>query len=218
MMYTKEKIFKNLRTTKQHLKKLFNTMSRYKNFSFKFMEKNKLKKMIAKIALVFIATIAIVLYIFLKNNVPEHLRINEISFLKGNGTDWIEIYNPTMNNLSMEGLYLSDNANNFSKFKISEEVIVPSHGFTIIYCEGYEENTNNSIITNFRISNGETIYLVAQDGNTIIDSMIAMADDEDESTTTGRFPDGSDEIFIMSQITPGERNQKDMVGDIKQIK
>ena len=101
---------------------------------------------------------------------------------------------------------------NFSKFKIKEEIIAPSQGYVTIYARDYTGDTTNSTITNFRIANGETIYLVAQDGSSVIDYLTAIKTDDDKSEISiGRFPDGGDEIFIMSQSTPGKRNQKDMI-------
>jgi hypothetical protein len=165
--------------------------------------------------LVFLIIVALA-YLFLQHSIPNSLRINEVAFSNSDRIDWIEIYNPTMNNLSLEGLYLSDNANNFSKFKIEQQIVVPSRGYIVIYCDGYDDTTGEAIITNFRISNGETVYLVARDGSSVIDSLTAINDSAvTVDTTTGRFPDGSDEIFMMSNHSPGSANQKDMLNNMK---
>lgn len=169
------------------------------------------KRTILKVLVLLLAITVIIAYFYAQKIHPDHLRINEISFVKNNKVDWIEIYNPTMNNLLLEGLYLSDKAANFSKFRIKERIVIPSHGYVTIYCQGYQGDIRNSTVTNFRISNGETIFLVGSDGSTIIDSMTAVASEESSAEVSiGRFPDGSDDIFIMSKPTPGTRNQKDM--------
>ena len=174
------------------------------------MKKHFIKGVYIKIAIGLIFILSIFLYSFLKKQMGDHLVINEIAFSKSDGIDWIEIYNPTINNLSLKGLYLSDKANNFSRFKIKEDIIVPSHGYVILYGNGYKGDLTNSVMLSFRISNGETVYLVAKDGSSLIDSLTALSPDKDKTEfSIGRFPDGSEEIFIMSQDTPGERNIKD---------
>lgn len=172
--------------------------------------KDKTKKIILlRISFVVLISLAIALYYFLQKNSGNTLKINEIGFSLADGIDWIEIYNPTMNNLSLENLYLSDNNKDFSKFKIKQEIIVPANSFIVIYCDEYEGDTTNTVVTNFRISKGETIYLVAEDGRTIVDSLSAITDNSDVTEISiGRYPDGSEEIFIMSEYTPGQANQK----------
>lgn len=168
------------------------------------------RKHIYSFGLVGFTLLTAVLYVFLKGATPSSLVINEIAFSKEDNVDWIEIYNPTLNNLSLEGAYLSDNSKDFTKFHIEEEIIVPSHSYLVIYCKGYDEELDNSVVTNFRISNGETVYLIAENGSTILDSMTALLSDEDQKEVSiGRFPDGSSEIFIFSNSTPGKRNDKD---------
>lgn len=168
------------------------------------------KRTILKILVGILALGVIGIYFYISTHHSDNIRINEISFAKNNKVDWIELYNPTMNNLSLEGIYLSDKAANFSKFRIKKKIIIPSHGFVTIYCQGYTGELKNSVVTNFRISNGETVFLVGPDGSTIFDSMTAIVS-EDLSTevSIGRFPDGNEDIFLMSTPTPGERNIKD---------
>ena len=154
----------------------------------------------------------IVLYIVLHGGFPTTLKINEISFVGNQGIDWIEIYNPTMNNLSLENLYLSDNKKNFQKFRIKDPIIVPRHGFVTIYCKGADDLLEDVIKTNFNIANGETIYLIAQNGSNVIDSMTAISEqDIIEGASIGRFPDGNEDLFIMSESTPGDHNKKDFI-------
>ena len=169
------------------------------------------KSIIFKCVLLLFSIIAVLLYWQLRSNTGNTLKINEIAFSHADGVDWIEIYNPTLHNLSLEGLYLSDSAKNFTKFEIKDQVIVPRHGFAIIYCEGYEGDLQNSVVTNFRISNGETIYLIGSNGSSVLDSMTAISDNQSSEITIGRFPDGNNELFLMSTPTPGAENQKDFL-------
>lgn len=166
-------------------------------------------KNIQKICILGFGIAVVMLYLFVQENISKHLMINEIAFSQENGIDWIEIYNPTLNNLSLEGLYLSDDEDDFFKFKIEEEIIVPSKGFAVIYCKEYEGDLTNSTVTNFRIADDETVYLATKEG-TAIDWLSAIVPEQDITEfSVGRFPDGGDETFIMSNYTPGESNKKD---------
>lgn len=172
------------------------------------------KNLYLRVIIVLLCLFSVITFFYLKKNNSDHIVINEVSFSSSENVDWIEIYNPTLNNLSLQGLYLSDKSNNISKYKIKDEIYIMSGGFTVIYCDGYSGDLDNSVTTNFKISNGETIYLVARDGSSVIDSFTAIHEtDEKTEATIGRFPDGSNEIFVMSQPTKGEKNVKDMINN-----
>lgn len=139
--------------------------------------------------------------------------INEISFSNNDGEDWIEIYNPSLSSVSLKGYFISDSEKTLNRFQITDDIIIPSHGYLVLYGEnattGQESNT-----LSFNIKNGETIYLVAADGVTIIDRLTVIKNDNDEtSTSVGRFPDGNDQVFTFTTSTPGSRNDKDEVGN-----
>lgn len=148
------------------------------------------------------------LYFFVQGNNTNNLVINEIAFSQSDKADWVEIYNPTLNNLSLKGLYVTDSAKDFSKYQIEDDVVVPANGFIVLYADGYEGDVENSVVTNFRISNGETVYLIAQNGQAIIDSLSAIVNTDEENVTVGRYPDGSNDIFQMTENTPGTANIK----------
>lgn len=180
------------------------------------MTKENKKNYIIWSLLSLIVILIIAISSYLNSNIAGHLVINEIAFNQEDEVDWIELYNPTLNNLSLKGLYFSDKSNNFSKYEIKEDVIVPSQGYVVIYGDGYQGNLDNSFVTNFRIANGETVFLVGKDGATIIDSLtVIKSEEQTKDATIGRFPDGSDEVFIFSEATPKEKNRKDMILDTK---
>ena len=160
--------------------------------------------------LVLLIALSVVLHLFLQQKSADLPRINEVSFSAENGVDWIEIFNPTLNSISLKGFYLTDNTNDYTKFEITNDLIVPSRGYAMIYGNGYTgETSTTSTIANFRISNGETIYLVSSNGQTVLDSLTAIISDEEMTNfSVGRFPDGADEVYIMPTSTPARRNMK----------
>lgn len=157
------------------------------------------------LAFLTLAGIAVLLNKYLNENTPSSLKINEIGFSLSDQIDWIEIYNPTITNISLEGLYLTDNSTDFTKYQIDEEITIPAKGYVVIYCEGYETEDDGIAVTNFRISEGETVYLIDTDGSTIIDTFTTLGGDETE-ISIGRYPDGGDEAYIMTEFTPGSSN------------
>lgn len=160
-------------------------------------------------------TAAVVALLFFQKN-SNHLVINEISFTSNEGIDWIEIYNPSINSVTLKNFYITDKRRKFQRFQITENIIVPNQGFAVIYGKNAEETPNNSTITNFNIKNGETLYLVAPNGYEVVDSMTAGGPSElSENSSIGRFPDGSSDFFIMTQSTPGAANQKDLLPETK---
>ncbi len=169
------------------------------------------KPLVFKSTLILLTLSVLGVLFFSKSSTPQ-LRINEISFAKNNGLDWIEIYNPSINSVSLKGFYFSDDRKNFQRFKIKDNIIVPNQGFAVIYGKELEEIPVNSTSLNFNIGSGETVYLISPEGLGIIDSMTAILPEKmNPGGTIGRFPDGGEELFAMSEGTPGRRNKKDFL-------
>lgn len=160
-----------------------------------------------------VGVMTITLWVVLGHSYPSTLMINEVSFSNNDGQDWIEIYNPSLSSVSLKGYYISDSEKQLNRFQITEDIIVPSHGYLVLYGENSTAATTGTQLS-FNISNGETVYLVASDGVTIIDRLTVIKhEDDDISTSVGRFPDGSEETFTFSVGTPGRNNDKDEVTD-----
>jgi len=69
------------------------------------------------------------LYVFARHTQPTNVVINEISFSNNDKNDWVEIYNPTLNNVSLKGYYLTDTQKEYTRFLIEEDIVVPSLWF-----------------------------------------------------------------------------------------
>lgn len=159
------------------------------------------------------AFLVVVLWIILGHHYPSGLVVNEVSFNNNNGNDWIELYNPSLTSVSLKGYYLTDSNKKLTKFKITDDIVVPRHGYIVFYGKRTDE-VGEGLRLPFNIGNGETIYLVANDGVTIIDRLTVVKSENDiESLSIGRFPDGNTEVFIFKTATPGSRNDKDEQGE-----
>lgn len=121
----------------------------------------------------------------------------------GEYDDWLEIYNPTDQDVFLSGMYLSDNPDNLDKWLFPfGGVALEAWGHLLVWCD--EDQEQGALHTNFKLSaSGEFIALVDTDGVTIIDSLYFGPQSTDQSY--GRNPDGSDNWQIVAP-TPGAAN------------
>jgi len=118
--------------------------------------------------------------------------------------DWIELYNSSESAVHTSGYFLSDKANDLSKWAIPD-TLIPPYQFLLIYASG----TGLSILpmephTNFSVnSSGEMLYLSPPDGSPT-DSLFIPALLADFSY--GRITDGGEAFTIFSHSSPGSSN------------
>ncbi len=127
------------------------------------------------------------------NGLALHLDAN------GRASDWLEIYNSSVNPLDLTGMFLSDDWTNYTKWTFPQLEILPGE-VALVWCSGDDTiYPNNEIHTNFSISsNGEEVFLVDSDGNNIIDTFYAYPTSEDISL--GRYPNGYELVY--EYLTP----------------
>lgn len=100
-----------------------------------------------------------------KNSPEEKLFINEVvssnklSYLDPyyGVRDWIELYNGSDQDISLNGLYISDNLNTSGKLYPLPDKVVPAGGYCIILCGG---NDGEGLLPFNLSKNGETLSLV----------------------------------------------------------
>jgi hypothetical protein len=146
--------------------------------------------------------------------INEFLAINDENISDNNGEfdDWLEIYNISDNDILLDGLFLTDNPNDLTKWQFpSENLSLETDNFLIIWCDDDEEQGNYH--TNFKISgNGEYLAIVSADGITVIDSLSFGTQQTDISN--GRINEFSDEWTFFESPTPGEQNSVCLLGDV----
>ena len=145
------------------------------------------------------------------SSITENIFINE--FLAKNNTvnvdefsendDWLELYNNSSDTINLHNHYLSDDLDNLTKWKFSDnDIFIAPNDYLLIWCDN--EESQGVLHTNFKLSSsGEFIALTNPDGQTIIDTLFFGTQIEDVSF--GRFPDGSSQWIEMSP-TPGSSN------------
>ena len=164
------------------------------------------------------------------------VRINEVSADDGiyvndyfKRKDWIELYNTTDKDIDAEGMFLTDNAEKPEKYQITKgesqaSTIIPAHGYLIIWCD--KESPLSQLHASFKLDNdGDELILTAAD-KSWSDRFVYAAHTSNQ--TVGRFPDGSNDIYVMNVPTIEKSNiatsylipveQTDLTGiDIAQI-
>ncbi|MEW6654582.1 MAG: lamin tail domain-containing protein, partial [Bacteroidota bacterium] len=117
--------------------------------------------------------------------------------------DWIELYNPTQNEILLTGMYLTDDNTKLNKWQFAQKDLKLKPGeHLLVWCD--EQANQGSLHTNFKLSkSGEFVALVGTDGKTIIDEYTFGAQQTDISY--GRVPSGGNKWSSMKP-TPGLSN------------
>ena len=142
------------------------------------------------------------------------VRINEVSasnsifvneYFKKN--DWVELYNTTDDDIDIEGMYLSDNPKKPQKYRITKgdtkvSTVIPAHGFLTVWCDKLE--TQDELHADFKLAaEGGTVTIQASDGSWT-DQLTYPA--HDGNSTVGRYPDGSNSLYLMNVPTFDKSN------------
>ncbi len=126
----------------------------------------------------------------------------------GKSDDWMELYNPTAANVSLEGWYLSDQPDDPGLFRIPAGFTVPANGFRLVWADG-ESFQNAPLVrpdlhVDFRLgAGGETLILSAPDG-TEIDRVVFGP--QTSGVALRRTPDGSGTSGYTLTASPGVTN------------
>jgi len=136
------------------------------------------------------------------------IRINEfmasngdsLEDLDGDTTDWIELYNTGDTDVNLQGLCLSDGKKELDKF-VFPEVIIPAHGYLIVFASGKEVDPSVELHTSFKLSaDGERVVLSY--GGEILD--IISFDAQEKDVAMARYDERSWRFTKL--YTPGKEN------------
>lgn len=123
--------------------------------------------------------------------------INEIS--AKDDMDWIELYNPYSEAISLRGLYLSDDAGNLRRYALPE-IELEGYGYLLLNCKN--NRVYNTYILNFNLKKGEDVWLSDQNGS-ILDHVKVRGMQVSESY--GRHQQGNSFTYFYPP-TPGMPN------------
>ncbi|MCP4256538.1 MAG: hypothetical protein GY774_03315 [Planctomycetes bacterium] len=149
--------------------------------------------------------------------INEFMASNSKSFAdtQGEYDDWIEIYNSGNYAVDLEGMYLTDNLTNPTKWRVQSNTrgatTIGAGGYLIIWADG--DTSSDGLHANFKLSaGGEEIALFGSDGDTLIDSVSFPEQAGDISF--GRYPDADEKLRFLSSPTPAAVNSGVYLGDV----
>ncbi len=107
--------------------------------------------------------------------------------------DWIELYNNSDSDISLEGYYLTDDSADITQWTFPN-VSVPAGGYLIVWADNDEDQ--DGLHANFKLSaSGESILLADPD-QTVIDEV--TFDEQTTDISMGRNPNGTGDFTAMS--------------------
>lgn len=112
---------------------------------------------------------------------------------EGEHSDWLELFNAGAEAADLSGMYLTDNANNLTKWQIPSGVTMPAGGYKVVFASNKDGVlAGGELHTNFALSaGGEFLALVGTDGTTIIDEYSPEFPDQFEDISYGRTMENS---------------------------
>ncbi|HBN57212.1 MAG TPA: hypothetical protein DD414_10595 [Lachnospiraceae bacterium] len=113
-------------------------------------------------------------------------------------SDYIELYNASQEEISIEGWHLSDDENLTEKCRLEGNLLPGEH--RIVWADG-EGETSDAVAFKIR-SKGETVFLT-DDGGNLVDGV--QVPDLEADTVYARVQDG-EEIWERMEPSPGEDN------------
>jgi hypothetical protein len=116
--------------------------------------------------------------------------------------DYVELYNHANQPVDISGCILTDDPAT-NKFVVPAGTIIPAGGFV------YYSETN----MNFRLNAaGETLYFEAPDQSRVLDAV--KFGSQENGVATGRWPDGANEFYRLSTLSPGASNGSIRLSDV----
>ena len=137
-------------------------------------------------------------------------RINEIMAnngktivdVDGEFSDWIEIYNPDLEDLNLGGYFLTDNSDNLTKWQFPDMVLKGGE-YIIVFASGKEKNimgAKKELHTNFELSSkGEYVGLISPDGRTIVSEVGPKFEKQESDESYGLGIWGEADAFVLVQ-------------------
>lgn len=133
---------------------------------------------------------------------------------QGQYDDWIELYNAGPESLNAAGMYLTDDLDQPTKWRIPGIIrgamMIPPGSYLLIWADG--DTTDSGLHANFKLdADGEEIGLFDSDGSTLIHSVAFPEQSPDISY--GCYPDANDNWRFLSIPTPGAPNEGAYLGE-----
>ena len=142
----------------------------------------------------------------------EWMSNNEFGILDNDGdaSDWVEIYNPTNETITLEGYALTDDINEPKKWIFPSGVSIEPYSYIVVYLSGKDKMENGEMHASFQLSEEDVLYFTAPNAG-IIDS--AAMEYLPGNVSKGRTEDG---YGYFSYPTPGAANTSSYTTELKE--
>ena len=140
-------------------------------------------------------------------NIDNDLSINEymssnksINYnTSGKYNDFVELYNSSNEDIKIHNIYLSDDLDNLTKYKLPD-VTIKKKDYLLVYLTDESKVIDNEIYANFKLSK-EDKYLVMTNGKNIIDKveLVELLDNVSYGKLDGKW-------YYFTKSTPGYEN------------
>jgi hypothetical protein len=141
--------------------------------------------------------------------------INELlANSQGAGPDWIELHNTTNQTIDISGWFLSDDANDLTKYQVASGTSIAAGGYTVFYENRHFGNkADPGCKQPFGLSaNGETVYLHSGAGGVLTGySEQGKFGASEPGVSLGRI---GKNLVALSKPTPGAANATPQVGPV----
>ena len=140
---------------------------------------------------------------------------NTIRDPQGHYDDWIEINNSGSGSIDIGGMYLTDNLDEPSMWRIPENnpalTIIPAGRYLLVWAD--EDIADYGLHANFKLNaGGEEIGLFDSDGTTLIDSI--SFPEQTTGISYGRDPETNGQDRFFATPTPGAENDGAYIGQV----
>lgn len=127
----------------------------------------------------------------------------------GNCYDYVELFNPTGNDINIGGYGLTDNEEKPFRFQFPGGTVLRAGERTVVYLDSKEFSLNGEFTGSFGLStDGETVTLFTPDGN--IADRVSFEKLESDTSYARRY-DGADSFAVMSMSPGRDNNNSQMI-------
>ena len=130
----------------------------------------------------------------------------------GQSTDWVELWNPSQDPVSMEGYHLSDDPDLPGKWAFPSHSFLPG-AYLVIFASGKDRAASRHLHTSFRIAreSGGFLGLFRREGDVLVEVDAYRDYPEQRTDVSYGRPEGGDDPKYLSAPTPGSPNGRDFV-------
>jgi hypothetical protein len=135
----------------------------------------------------------------------------------GKKSDWVELYNSSDTEESLEGYFISDDLVEKQKGKLGVDAVVPARGYLVLWLDD-TENASAPLHFPFKLSGDGDYFFLNDPQGKVVESITIPPDPTGDNADAadvsyGAFPDGSDEFNWCQTPTPGRPNAADCAAD-----